>query len=376
MRYFILFAICWCASTVQGQQWSLEKSLVAMNAVGNGGEGHDVAIKAWSVVGNAKAESLPKILKAIDDSKPLAANWIRAAVDQVAERSLRDGRSLPAKELENIVFDADYSPRARRLAYEWLLKVDEGAEQRIIPRMLNDSSLEMRRDAVAAVLKQAAAAKESKPAATVLYKEALSASRDKDQIDAAFDALKELGIEVDLPSHFGFITNWKLIGPFDNTAKAGFDVAYPPENELKLDAEYPGKKGSVKWFDHQTSDRYGMVNINEAVGKNMGAAAYAYNSFQSSADRDVELRLGCVCANKVWLNGELLMVNEVYHSGSSIDQYVASGRLKRGENVILLKICQNEQTENWAQDWEFQLRICDPVGTAVLAVDRPDPVKQ
>lgn len=375
MRYVILFAICWCTSAVQGQQWSLEKSLVAMNAVGNGGEGHDVAIKAWKVVGDAKADSLPEILKAIDDGKPLAANWIRAAVDQIAERSLREGRPLPAKELENIVFDAGYSPRARRLAYEWLSKVDDGAEDRIIPRMLNDSSLEMRRDAVAKVLDQAVAAKDSKPAATALYKEALTAARDKDQIDAAFDALKELGVEVDLPSHFGFITNWKLIGPFDNTAKAGFDVAYPPEGELKFDAEYPGKTGSVKWFDHQTSDRYGMVNINEAVGKNMGAAAYAFNLFESSSDRDVELRLGCVCANKVWLNGELVMANEVYHSGSSLDQYVASGKLKRGRNVILLKICQNEQTENWAQDWEFQLRICDAVGTAVLAANRPEPDK-
>lgn len=69
------------------------------------------------------------------------------------------------------------------------------------------------------------------------------------------------------------------------------------------------------------------------------------------------------------------MANEVYHSGSSLDQYVASGKLKRGRNVILLKICQNEQTENWAQDWEFQLRICDAVGTAVLAANRPEPAK-
>ena len=42
-----------------------------------------------------------------------------------------------------------------------------------------------------------------------------------------------------------------------------------------------------------------------------------------------------------------------------------------GTNVILLKICQNEQTESWAQDWEFQLRVCDGLGTAVLATNRP-----
>jgi hypothetical protein len=33
----------------------------------------------------------------------------------------------------------------------------------------------------------------------------------------------------------------------------------------------------------------------------------------------------------------------------------------------LLKICQNEQTEEWAQNWAFQFRVCDAIGTAVLA---------
>jgi hypothetical protein len=39
----------------------------------------------------------------------------------------------------------------------------------------------------------------------------------------------------------------------------------------------------------------------------------------------------------------------------------------------LLKICQNEQTEDWAQRWEFQVRICDSSGTAVLPLDAMRP---
>ena len=56
-----------------------------------------------------------------------------------------------------------------------------------------------------------------------------------------------------------------------------------------------------------------------------------------------------------------------------MDQYAGAGELKQGKNVILLKICQNEQTEDWAQDWKFQLRVCDPTGRAVLATDRGAP---
>jgi hypothetical protein len=39
--------------------------------------------------------------------------------------------------------------------------------------------------------------------------------------------------------------------------------------------------------------------------------------------------------------------------------------LTAGMNVILLKVCQNEQTEDWAQDWKFQLRVSDSSGAAV-----------
>jgi len=60
----------------------------------------------------------------------------------------------------------------------------------------------------------------------------------------------------------------------------------------------------------------------------------------------------------------------VYHGGSQLDQYVCSAQLKPGPNVILVKVCQNEQTQSWAKKWSVQLRLCDERGTAVLSTDR------
>ena len=57
--------------------------------------------------------------------------------------------------------------------------------------------------------------------------------------------------------------------------------------------------------------------------------------------------------------------NEVYHTGMQIDQYSAPITLKQGENRILVKICQNEQKEAWAQLYSFQLRLCDETGKAI-----------
>ncbi len=44
--------------------------------------------------------------------------------------------------------------------------------------------------------------------------------------------------------------------------------------------------------------------------------------------------------------------------------------MEKGKNTILVKLCQNEQKEKWTVQWEFQLRVCDSTGTAILATDR------
>ena len=36
-----------------------------------------------------------------------------------------------------------------------------------------------------------------------------------------------------------------------------------------------------------------------------------------------------------------------------------------GENEILLKVCQNEQTQSWTKQWEFNFRITDRTGSAI-----------
>lgn len=347
---------------------SLVESLQALQQVGPEGQGHAEAIAAWPVVVQATADQLPIVLASMRDENRLAVNWVRSAVDAIAQRTLDAGQALPVKELDAYIADRSHSPRSRRLAYEWLLRANPEARDRWLPELLNDPSLELRRDAVAARLEsaQASLAAGDKTAALTGFQESLQFARDKDQVEAAAKALRDLGETVDLARHFGFVMNWHLIGPFDNRQTIGFDQAYPPEAEIKLDAEYKGMEQLVRWQEATTTNEYGELNLNELLGKHKGAVAYGVSYFEVEADRPVELRLGCINANKVWLNGQLLTSNHVYHAGDSLDQYIGRGQLKAGRNVILVKICQNEQTEDWAQDWKFQLRVCDSLGTAVL----------
>ncbi|MCA9151360.1 MAG: hypothetical protein KDA92_18740 [Planctomycetales bacterium] len=377
MRYPIIATVCILAvsltlSVAHAAERSLATLLSELQQLDRLAQGHDQAIEAWQIIAKADAQEIPAILAGMRDDNPLANNWIRAAVDAIAERTLQDGQPLPTEALDAYLIDTKHSPRSRRLAFEWLTIADPTARDRWIPRLLDDPSLELRREAVAWKLEQAKSAQEqSKPAeAKAAYEVALRSARDLDQIQAATEALRKQGETVDLPTLFGFLTSWYLIAPFDNTDTKGFDVAYPPEDRIDLGASYEGKDQQVQWQQATTEDEYGKVDLNKLLAKHKGAIAYATTTFESDVERPVDIRLGCINGNKVWLNGELLMANHVYHAGDGIDQYTGRGTLKQGTNTILVKICQNEQTEEWAQSWEFQLRVCDELGTAVLSTDR------
>ncbi len=373
----------WCqaiavALAIVSPAYSAEAELLtaieSVQRVGSLGAGKAAAQQSWPALASATPEQLPVLLEALEGCNPLAANWVRAAVDAVCERTLAAGNKLPVEALEEFTLDTSHAPRARRLAFEWLAKADATATDRLIPGMLNDPSVEFRRDAVARLLDEAqklAATGEGAEKLTPIYRNALGGARDLDQVQSIAAKLKELGEAVDLARHFGFLYSWQVIGPFDNVGEKGFAVAYAPEQELDYQREYPGKSGLARWQPHVTVDELGAVDLNAILVKEKGVAAYIVSEFASAEGQDVEFRWGTMNATKLWLNGELLAEHEVYHSGEDLDQYIARGRLKPGKNIVLVKVCQNEQTENWADAWKVAVRVCDATGTAILSADRP-----
>ena len=45
-----------------------------------------------------------------------------------------------------------------------------------------------------------------------------------------------------------------------------------------------------------------------------------------------------------------------------MDYHVGKGVLKTGENTVVVKVCQNNQTDSWAQRCQFHARDCDSTG--------------
>lgn len=347
--------------------------LEAIRAVQPLGGNHEAAMAAGRHLRLASAAAVPRLLAGMDGANPLAQNWLRGIIQSVVQRAESAGQPIPLDELEKFLQDTSHAPRARRFAFDLLAARDATAPDRLIPGWLDDPSLELRRDAVSAEAGRARGLLDGGQSAEGVraLRRAFQAARDVDQVKAIAESLRNAKEKADIARHMGFLMDWYLIGPFDNRDKRGFDVAYPPESEFDAAKTYPGKEGvETHWIRHATSDDFGVVDLNTALAKHKGAIAYAFTEFLSNEDRPVELRLGCINGNKIWLNGQLLTSNHVYHASTFVDQYTGHGKLLKGRNTILLKIAQNEQTEQWAQNWKFQLRACDSIGTAVLSQDR------
>jgi hypothetical protein len=325
--------------------------------------------QAWVKQGPA---GLPTILKELEGANPTRANWLRTAADAIVQNELAAGRKLDAAPLKSYLKDTTHSPRSRRMVFEWLCKIDPEAKAKLTPTFLNDPSLELRRDAVADALAKLPKEGDRKAGLRAI----LVSARDRDQVDSIAKELKTLGDEVDLAAHFGFIRSWAVLSQFDNTGEKGFAVAYAPEKEFAWNMQPAGKEGKpTEWKKLTSVDPYGKMDLAKNIGKHKSAIAYAVTILKVDKPTKVDLRANTYNAIKVWLNGKEVIAHEEYHHGDNMDQYIGQGELKAGENTIMVKLCQNDQKEQWAQSWEFALRVCDHLGTAVKLEVVPAPIK-
>jgi hypothetical protein len=366
LRLLILMLL---ALPLRGAEESDPASLLAkIRAVRPEGEGNAEAGTAVKALIQLGPKALLPALGAMTENDAVVNNWLRPAIDAIAEKVVVSGGALPVKELERFIRDHKHSGPARRLAYDWLVRADDTTPARLLPGMLDDPSGELRRDAVARVITKGEDALKAgnKGEAIQQFQTAFEAARDSDQVDSLAGKFDKLGVKVDVAAHYGFIQSWQILSPFDNTRGGGYQVSYPPEKKVEPGKTYQGKNGAqTKWTEHTTTDPHGIVDLNKVLGKLKGTAVFAHAVIESPREQKVELRAGGMTALKIYLNGRLVFAREEYHHGMTMDQHVGFGTLRAGRNEVLVKVCQNEQTESWAQDWKYQLRLCDALGAAV-----------
>lgn len=337
------------------------RALKTLKSVTKEGRGNEDAGPAWKTLVSKGGAALLPTLAAFSDDNATVTNWLRTAVDAIAENEKAAGRKLPAGALEAFAKDPKNAATARHAAYELLVAQAPEARARLLPGFLNDKSPDLRRAAVANQLE--IVEKLAKPTIRADLEKLFTFARDKDQVDLLAKKITESGGQVSVSEHFGFVTHAALVGPFDSTGGKGFATSYPPENAKDATGKFPGKGGpEVKWVPADTKDKYGTFDLNKLLGKHKDAVAYAQAVIVADAETPCEIRVTSITAVQIFLNGKLLFAREEYHHGAPFDAHVGKGTLQKGDNVIVLKVCQNNQTEQWAQNWQFQMRVCDATG--------------
>lgn len=174
-----------------------------------------------------------------------------------------------------------------------------------------------------------------------------------------------------LLSSLNFVRDWQIVGPFDNEGKEGFDEVYPPENEFSLAATYDGKARAVSWRRLPTPLPTGFLDFTTVFAPADKCVAYAAVAVKSPAQRDAFVAMAAAGAVKAWLNGVEIFARDAYHEGY-FDQYVAPAPLLPGYNLLLVKVCGDD--ERWGfgarflgNDGEPLTDVTFDAGTAALA---------
>ena len=346
----------------------IENDLKTILAVDHQATGNVEGQQAYQSLIAQNRSVLPTILQAMNGANPLAANYLRSAFEVIVDQG--DG-DLPLKELMSFLNDQGNDQKARAMVFEFVKERDPDKADKLLDSMLTDSSAEIRYQAVQKVLD--AAKKLAGDEQIKTFQKALMGATDEAQVKEIKAALKKADIEIDLQKHYGLLTNWRIIGPFDNKEMKAFDIAYPPEKEINFSASYKGVEGEVKWQTITTDDEMGTVDIAESIAPYKGAVMYMYSEFISDSDQDVYFRMATANAWKLWVNDQLMFAREEYHRGMRWDQYRVQVPLKKGTNRIFFKILQNEQTQDWAQRYALQMRVCDQSGRGILPVESYKP---
>lgn len=161
----------------------------------------------------------------------------------------------------------------------------------------------------------------------------------------------------------GILDSFLLIGPFDNEAKLGHGIAYPPETErAPTETAVAGKREPVAWRALPPTVVQGMINLDAVLRPATYATAYLQTALVAKRATEGWLRLGHQGAIKIWLNGALVFDRDRYHA-ARLDQRAVPIKLAAGSNRLLIKLSAGERAG------ALVVRLTDTAGNRLPEVD-------
>ncbi len=153
---------------------------------------------------------------------------------------------------------------------------------------------------------------------------------------------------------------WLVSNEFACPKAGGIDAPSPVERTVARG--FPGEIDGVSWKAAPESafNPFGLLDMRKAVGDMTYVMSYAYTRVHSAAAADYIVDLRHDDMMRLWINGKVVFTGH-RSAPSDCTRNLTRVSLRKGENDILVKICQRKNY------WEF--------GLGFLTLDgRPAPV--
>ncbi len=152
-----------------------------------------------------------------------------------------------------------------------------------------------------------------------------------------------------------FVTEWKVVGPFNDSGFVYNDSLLGPERDFQLKDTFIGEGGkSISW-ETAGADSNGAVNLVNMFKPHEYTIAYAGTRVFSPAEQKLYLFAGSDDGIRIFVNGKAVWTHFLTR-GLVKDEDRVLVTLQKGWNTLTLEITQG------IGDWAFALRIPDYPG--------------
>ncbi len=135
-----------------------------------------------------------------------------------------------------------------------------------------------------------------------------------------------------------YLDTWYVIGPFAGQGDESMQRGYPPEDDVDLDAAYPGPEGRTLTWRFTSRGFYPFI----PPDRRDDAVYYAYTELRVDEDADVWLSIAADDDSMMWLDERLVWVGAPgdkpwYHPPYYLrDELVGSLSLAEGQRRVHL----------------------------------------
>lgn len=166
----------------------------------------------------------------------------------------------------------------------------------------------------------------------------------------------------------GYLRAFRLIGPFDNEGKRGFDEVMPPEaarlEAVNLEASYQGRERMVRWRMLPDIVQGGYVSFDALLRPAENVCGFAETTLELDKAQKITLWFGSGGASKLYFNG-VEVLNDPAYRAPHPDRSAALVAAQKGPNRVLVKSCVQAGT------WGFYLRVGDARGEPLVVKANP-----